>query len=93
MRAHCSCSRGCWRCEGACRRAVPTPHKSNNLAGLLRDQGDLAGARPLFERALAIREKVLGPEHPHTIRARDNLAKLRHAESAQQLRIEHAGAP
>jgi hypothetical protein len=25
-----------------------------------------AAARPLFERALAIREKVLGPEHPDT---------------------------
>ena len=38
----------------------------NNLAGLLQDQGDLAGARPLYERALAICEKVLGPEHPDT---------------------------
>ena len=41
----------------------------NNLAVLLRAQGDLAGARPLYERALAIREKVLGPEHPDTARA------------------------
>jgi hypothetical protein len=39
----------------------------DNLALLLSDQGDLAGARPLYERALAIREKVLGPEHPDTI--------------------------
>jgi hypothetical protein len=49
---------------------------------VLQAQGDLAGARSLFERALAIREKALGPEHPDTIRARDNLAKLRRAESA-----------
>jgi tetratricopeptide (TPR) repeat protein len=34
----------------------------DNLATLLRDQGDFAGARPLHERALAIHEKVLGPE-------------------------------
>jgi tetratricopeptide (TPR) repeat protein len=27
----------------------------NNLAALLQAQGDLAGARPLYERALAIR--------------------------------------
>jgi hypothetical protein len=27
---------------------------------LLQDQGDLAGAQPLFERALTITEKVLG---------------------------------
>ena len=33
----------------------------NNLAGLLKDQGELAAARPLFERALAIYERVLGP--------------------------------
>src|SRR5262249_5916451 len=29
-------------------------------------EGDFAGARPLYERALAICEKVLGPEHPDT---------------------------
>jgi tetratricopeptide (TPR) repeat protein len=34
----------------------------NNLADLLRGQGDLAAARPLFERALAIFEKALGPD-------------------------------
>ena len=48
----------------------------HNLALLLRDQGDLAGARPLFERALAIREKVLGPEHPDTATSLSNLAGL-----------------
>jgi Tetratricopeptide repeat/Leucine Rich repeat len=40
------------------------------------DQGDLAAALPLHERALAIREKVLGPEHPDTARSRENLARL-----------------
>jgi tetratricopeptide (TPR) repeat protein len=48
----------------------------NNLAGLLKRQGDLAGARPLYERALAIFEKVLGPEHPSTARSRRNLTTL-----------------
>jgi hypothetical protein len=52
----------------------------HNLASLLRDESDLAGARPLCERALAIREEVLaaaecalvthqatgGPHHPWT---------------------------
>jgi tetratricopeptide (TPR) repeat protein len=33
-------------------------------------------ARPLFERALAIREKVLGPEHPDTAMSLNNLASL-----------------
>ena len=43
---------------------------------MLQDQGDLAAARPLYERALAIREKALGPEHPDTSRARRNLASV-----------------
>jgi tetratricopeptide (TPR) repeat protein len=48
----------------------------NNLAILLRNQGDLAGALPLCERALAIYEKALGPEHSSTGRARTNYAHL-----------------
>jgi hypothetical protein len=38
------------------RRDPNIPHTAtslNNLASLLRDQGELAAARPLFERALA----------------------------------------
>src|SRR6516162_8873367 len=41
-----------------------------------QEQGDLAGARPLHERALAISEKVLGPEHPDTATSLHNLASL-----------------
>jgi tetratricopeptide (TPR) repeat protein len=33
-------------------------------------------ARPLLARALAIREKILGPEHPGTAQALNNLAHL-----------------
>jgi hypothetical protein len=33
-------------------------------------------ARPLFERALAIRGKVLGPEHPETAASLNNLARV-----------------
>ena len=39
-------------------------------------QGDLADARPLHERALAIREKALGPEHPDTALSLSNLARV-----------------
>ena len=35
-----------------------------------------AGARPLYERALAISEKALGPEHPYTATSLNNLAVL-----------------
>jgi tetratricopeptide (TPR) repeat protein len=48
----------------------------NNLASLLSDQGDYAGARPLYERALATYEKALGPERPPTNRGRCNLSHL-----------------
>jgi len=47
---------------------------------LLQDQGDLAGARALHERALAIREKTLGPEHPDTAESLNNLALLLQAQ-------------
>jgi tetratricopeptide (TPR) repeat protein len=46
----------------------------NNLALTLRAQGDLAGARALQERALAVRRRVLGDEHPDTLTAMNNLA-------------------
>jgi hypothetical protein len=49
----------------------------NSLAALLKAQGDRASARPLFERALAIREKVLGTNHPDTATVRGNLLNLR----------------
>jgi tetratricopeptide (TPR) repeat protein len=39
-----------------------------------------AQARPLCERALAIREKVLDPEHPDTATSLDNLAGLLRAQ-------------
>ena len=47
------------------------------LACLHLDQGDLAGARPLIERALAIFEKVLDPEHPSVLWVRHNLARAK----------------
>jgi hypothetical protein len=48
----------------------------SNLARLFRDQNDLSAARPLLEAALAIRGKVLGPEHPDTATSLSNLAHL-----------------
>jgi hypothetical protein len=48
----------------------------SGLACCIQAQDDLAAARPLFERALAINEKVLGPEHVNTNRVRRNFATL-----------------
>ena len=42
------------------------------------DRGDYAKAEPLYQRALAIREKALGPEHPDVARSLNNLANLYH---------------
>jgi hypothetical protein len=39
-----------------------TARTIDNPGTLLRDQGDLVSARPLLERALAIRKKVFGPD-------------------------------
>jgi tetratricopeptide (TPR) repeat protein len=57
-----------------------TAQSLDNLASLLQDQSDRTRARPLYERALAIREKVLGAEHPNTARSLNNLASLLQAQ-------------
>ncbi len=52
----------------------------NNLASLYHDQGKHEQAEPLYQRALTIREKQLGPEHPDTAGSLNNLAALYHAQ-------------
>jgi len=47
-----------------------------NLGYYLLMSGELAAARPYYERALAIRERVLGPDHPATARSLNNLGYL-----------------
>jgi len=51
------------------------------LAVLFRSQDDLEAAAPLFERALTIWEKPLGPDHPDTAFVRHNLAILSDSRS------------
>ncbi len=48
----------------------------NNLAELYRAQDRYAKAEPLYERALGISEKGLGPDHPHVAASLNNLAVL-----------------
>ena len=50
------------------------------LGSHLREIGEYGQARPLLERALAIRERVLGPEHPDTAADLSNLAALLQAQ-------------
>ena len=47
---------------------------------LYYDQGRYADAETLYERALAIREKALGSEHPDVAQALNNLAVLYDAQ-------------
>jgi tetratricopeptide (TPR) repeat protein len=50
----------------------------SRLATYLHGRGAYSRARPLYERALSIRQKVLGPEHPDTATSLDDLATLLH---------------
>lgn len=56
----------------------------NNLAELYRAQGLNAQAETLGARALAIREKALGPDHPDVAESLENLAKLYRAAGRQK---------
>lgn len=58
------------------------------VAEISRTQGDLAGAAHLYNRSLAIQEKILGPLHPRVIKTLCTLADL----NAQQNRIFEARA-
>ena len=51
-----------------------SPRASNNLAAVYYMQGHYAEAEPLYQRALAIREQVLGARHPHVATSLNNLA-------------------
>ncbi|MBN2002971.1 MAG: tetratricopeptide repeat protein [Anaerolineae bacterium] len=52
----------------------------NEMGYHLMGTGDLAGARPYFERALAIREGALGSDHPNTAQSLNNLGHLFHTQ-------------
>jgi hypothetical protein len=48
----------------------------NNLGDVLRQLGDLAGAKAAFEHALDIFHRSLGAEHPNTKTVQNNLSYL-----------------
>ena len=54
----------------------------HNLALVLEAQGDYTQAHPLYERALALCERVLGLEHPHTAICLYNLAEFLRRQDA-----------
>jgi hypothetical protein len=63
---------GSRRCCGEPRKREP--FREDGL--LFHGRAAYTAARPLFERALAIREKASGPEHPYTALSLNNLALL-----------------
>ena len=48
----------------------------NNLAEFCRVQGKYAEVEQVFKRSLAIREKILEPEHPKVATSLNNLARI-----------------
>ena len=52
----------------------------NNLAEVLRAQGDLDAARALLEPALDTMKRQLGPQHPRTLACLHNLAETLRAQ-------------
>jgi len=58
------------------------------VAEITRAQGDRAGAAQIYNRSLAIQEKILGPSHPRVIKTMCALADL----NAEQDRLFEARA-
>jgi tetratricopeptide (TPR) repeat protein len=52
----------------------------NYAGGALYDAGKYGDAEPLYQRALQIREQVLGPQHPDVAQGLNNLAELYHTQ-------------
>ncbi|MBI3472617.1 MAG: tetratricopeptide repeat protein, partial [Candidatus Solibacter usitatus] len=48
----------------------------NNLGGLYEKQGDYAKAESAYQRALTMRERILGPDHPDLAVSLNSLAGL-----------------
>jgi tetratricopeptide (TPR) repeat protein len=57
----------------------------NNLAGLYSDQGKYEEAELLYERALAIYERKLGPNHPYTVSTRESYAFLKEVLNEERI--------
>ena len=57
----------------------PRP-RCTTWALLFKAQGDLADTRRLHEQVLEVRRRVLGEEHPDTIRSMNNLAVILRAQ-------------
>ena len=75
LSAHWRYSRECWV------PTIPLLHFHSPIWHFFITSRDAADAEPLLKRALAIREKVLGPNHPDAGVSLNNLAVLYAAQS------------
>jgi tetratricopeptide (TPR) repeat protein len=60
---------------------VRTARLNRALGNTLNLLGDYAGAQPASERALALYERVLGPDHPDVAQSLNHLAELLYARA------------
>ncbi|WP_437573940.1 CHAT domain-containing protein [Sorangium sp. So ce887] len=75
-----------WKCDES---DLPIAARClQDLADIHAEAGDPALARPLLERALAILEKRLGPEHPSLAAALDRLASVQLLQGAEPSEVE-----
>src|SRR6202521_4695264 len=65
----------CWSTSPLLAQLVEAEALNKQVIELYR-AGKYAEATPLAERALAIREKALGPDHPDVAQSLNNLAEL-----------------
>ena len=62
------------------QRSTKLTRRNRQIHKGLQDRGDYAAAEQLFLRALAIKEKALGPDHPGVAMALNNLGELYYAQ-------------
>ena len=55
---------------------ITTPTTYGNMAGVYFKQGDYPKSLEWYQKALAIFEKVLGKEHPHTAITYNNIMTI-----------------
>ncbi|MGD8358033.1 MAG: serine/threonine-protein kinase [Lysobacterales bacterium] len=64
----------------------------NNLASAYEDRGDFTTAETNYRRSIELRLQQFGPDHPYTLRARHNLARVLLSMARHQEAGEIAGA-
>ena len=70
---------------------VKTSALYNNMAGVYKAQGEYEKALEYYGKALAIRERVLGTDHPDTAATYNNMALVFRAQGEYEKALEYYG--